>query len=59
MKMTEEQEKYIDYITSSALQIQNYVQTLIEVTKSVDGYQDSFERIRTEDLLGDIRKQTL
>lgn len=59
MEMTEEQKKYIDYITSSALQIQNYVQTLIEVTKSVDGYQDSFERIRTEDLLGDIRKQTL
>lgn len=59
MEMTEEQEKYIDYITSSALQIQNYVQTLIEVTKSVEGYQDSFERIRTADILGDIRKQTL
>ena len=54
-----EQEKYIDYIASSALQIQNYVQTLIEVTKSVDGYQYRFEKIRTEDLLGDIRKQTL
>lgn len=59
MEMTEEQEKYIDYIASSALQIQNYVQTLIEVTKSVDGYQYRFEKIRTEDLLGDIRKQTL
>ena len=59
MEMTEEQEKYIDYITSSALQIQNYVQTLIEVTKSVEGYQYSFERIRTADILGDIRKQTL
>ena len=58
MEMTEEQEKYIDYITSSALQIQNYVQTLIEVTKSVDGYQCRFEKIRTEDLLGDIKKQT-
>ncbi len=59
MEMTEEQEKYIDYITSSALQIQNYVQTLIEVTKSVDGYQYRFEKIRTEDILGDIKKQTL
>ena len=58
MKMTEEQEKYIDYITSSALQIQNYVQTLIEVTKSVDGYQISFKKIRTEDILGEIKKQT-
>lgn len=59
MEMTEEQEKYIDYIVSSALQIQNYVQTLIEVTKSVDGYQYRFEKISTEDLLSDIRKQTL
>ena len=40
------------------MQIQNYVQTLIEVTKSVDGYQCRFEKIRTEDLLGDIKKQT-
>ncbi|MGN1168228.1 MAG: sensor histidine kinase [Lachnospiraceae bacterium] len=58
-EMTEEQEKYIDYIASSALQIQNYVQTLIEVTKSVDGYQYRFEKVRTEDILGGIRKQTL
>ena len=41
------------------MQIQNYVQTLIEVTRSVDGYQYRFEKIRTEDVLGDIRKQTL
>ena len=57
MEMTEEQKKYIDYIAGSALQIQNYVQTLIEVTKSVDGYQYSFEKIRTENILDDIRKQ--
>lgn len=44
---------------ASAMQIQNYVQTLIEVTRSVDGYQYRFEKIRTEDVLGDIRKQTL
>lgn len=48
----------MDYITSSALQIQNFVQTLIEVTKSVEGYQCRFEKIRTEDVLGDIKKQT-
>ena len=59
MEMTEEQKKYMDYIASSALQIQTYVQTLIEVTKSVDGYQYRFEKIRTEDILGDIKKQTL
>lgn len=59
MEMTEEQKKYMDYIMSSVLQIQNYVQTIIEVTKSVDGYQYRFEKIRTEDVLGDIKKQTL
>lgn len=58
-KLTEEQKNYIDYIASSALQMQNYVQTLIEATKSVDGYQYSPEKIKTEDLLGDIKKQTL
>ena len=40
------------------MQIQNYVQTIIEVTKSADGYQYRFEKIRIDDLLGDIRKQT-
>lgn len=59
MEMKEEQEKYIDYITNSVLQMQNYVQTLIEVTKSVEVYQYRFEKIRTEDILGDIRNQTL
>ena len=58
MEMTEEQKKYMDYIVSSALQIQNYVQTLIEVTKSADSYSYRFEKIRIEDILGDIKKQT-
>ncbi len=58
-KLTEEQKNYIDYIASSALQMQNYVQTLIEVTKSADGYQYSPEKIKTEDILGDIKKQAL
>ena len=57
-EMTEEQRKYIDYIAGSALQIQNYVETLIEVTKSTDGYQDRSEKVRIEKILDDIRKQT-
>ena len=56
--LTEEQKNYADYIADSALQIQNYVQTLIEVTKSVEGYQCSPKEVKTEDLLCDIRKQT-
>lgn len=57
MELTEEQERYMDYIVSSALQIQSYVETLIEVTKSTDGYRHSFEEIRIEDVVGDIKKQ--
>ncbi len=49
----------MEYVISSASQIQNYVQTLIEVTQSVDGYQYNVKKVRTADLLEDIRKQTL
>lgn len=36
-KLTEEQKEYVDYIASSSLQMQSYVQTLIEITR--DGYK--------------------
>ena len=58
MKLTDEQKKMLVYIINSTVQIQNYVQKLIDVTKSVDGYPNTPEKIITEDLLGDIRKQT-
>lgn len=57
--LTEEQKNYMEYVISSASQIQKYVQTLIEVTQSVDGYQYNVKKVRTADLLEDIRKQTL
>jgi Signal transduction histidine kinase len=57
--LTEEQKNYMEYVISSASQIQNYVQTLIEVTQSIDGYQYNVKKVRTADLLEDIRKQTL
>lgn len=55
--LTEEQKNYIEYITSSTLQIQSYIQTLIEAAKSADGYQYTHERVQAEALLSDIRKQ--
>lgn len=58
-ELTKEQEKYAGYIANSALQIQSYVQTLIEVTKSVNGYQYHPEKIRVESLLDDIKRQAL
>lgn len=56
-ELEEEQKKYIDYILSSALQIQNYVQTLIEVTKSAESCQNNPDKIKTDNLLGNIQKQ--
>lgn len=57
--LTEEQESYVGYIVSSSLQIQNYVQTLIETTKSAEGYQYIYEKVRIKDMLDDVRKQAL
>lgn len=57
--LTEEQKTYIDYIASSAVQIQNYVQTLIEVTKSVEGCYFQPTQIKIETLLQEIRNQSL
>lgn len=52
---TEEQSKNIAYITSSAMQIQDYVQKLIDVTKSTDSLPNRFEEVETHALLDDIR----
>ena len=58
-ELTEEQKGYANYISNSASQIQNYVQTLIEVTKSVEGYQYNFEEISLKELLNDVKNQTI
>ena len=58
-ELTEEQKIYTDYIAGSAMQIQNYVETLIEVTKSDVGYDYAPESVETQNLLADIKKQTL
>ena len=58
MELTEDQKNMIVYILNSTMQIQNYVQKLIDVTKSVDGYPNSPEKVMIGDLLGDIKKQT-
>lgn len=58
MELTEEQKNMIAYIVNSTVQIQNYVQKLIDLTKSVDGYPNAPEKVMTEELIGDIRRQT-
>ena len=46
-------------INASVLQIQNYVQTLIEVTKSQEGISQAPVNVNVYDVLADIKKQTL
>ncbi|MDE6748911.1 MAG: HAMP domain-containing histidine kinase, partial [Lachnospiraceae bacterium] len=58
MELADEQKNMTAYIINSTIQIQNYVQKLIDMTKSVDGYPSMPEKVITKDLLGDIRKQT-
>ena len=58
-ELTDEQKNYADYISGSALQIQNYVQTLIEVTKSQEGIEQTPVKVKVADILADIKKQTM
>lgn len=51
------QKKYTEYIESSSLQMQNYVQTLIEVTKSLQGYQFRPQKSKCEFLFREIEQQ--
>lgn len=56
-ELTEQQRINVRYITDSALQIQDYVQKLIDVTKSMDDGQNIMEEVATEKIISDIRKQ--
>lgn len=55
--LSETQKKYTEYIASSSLQMQNYVQTLIEVTKSWQGYQFRPQKVVCEILFQEIEQQ--
>lgn len=57
MELTKEQKNIIAYIINSTVRIQNYVQKLIDITKSVEGDLNPREKVSTKDLLCDIRKQ--
>lgn len=58
-ELDDEQKCYADYITGSAQQIENYVQTLIDVTKSQEGLHEATNKVRVQALLEDIKKQSL
>lgn len=56
-ELSEEQRKYTGYIESSSLQMQNYVHTLIEVTKSWQGYHFRPQKIECDVLVHEIKQQ--
>ncbi len=56
-ELTRQQRINVRYITDSALQIQDYVQKLIDVAKSMDDGQNIMEEVATEKIVSDIRKQ--
>lgn len=56
--LSEMQQKYAEYIENSSLQMQNYVLTLIEVTRSGQGYRFHPEITDCSILFGEMEQQT-
>lgn len=56
-ELSKMQKIYTEYIENSSLQMQNYVQMLIEVTKSWQGYQFHPEKIASASFLKEIECQ--
>ena len=54
-ELTEEQKEFVDYIVNSSLQMQGYVQTLIEITR--DGYKLQLQNINIASFLQEIMEQ--
>ena len=55
--LSTEQRECAEYIENSSLQMQNYVQTLIEAAKSWDSYQPRMQKINMDALLHELKKQ--
>ena len=55
--LSTEQRECAEYIENSSLQMQDYVQTLIEATKSWDSYQLCMKKVDLESLLLELKNQ--
>ena len=55
--LSTEQKECADYIESSSMQMQSYVQTLIEVTKSWDGEPLSLQQMPVDSFLQEVQNQ--
>lgn len=54
-ELTEEQKEYVDYIVSSSMQMQGYVQKLIDITR--DGYKLQLQNVNIASFLQEIVEQ--
>ena len=55
--LSTEQKECAEYIENSSLQMQDYVQTLIEAAKSWDSYRPCMQKIHMGSLLQELKKQ--
>lgn len=55
--LSAEQKECVEYIENSSLQMQNYVQTLIEATKSWDSYQPCMKKVHMDSLILELKNQ--
>lgn len=55
--LSTEQRECAEYIENSSLQMQDYVQTLIEATKSWDSYQPCMKKVNMSSLLMGLKNQ--
>lgn len=55
--LSAEQKECAEYIENSSLQMQAYVQTLIEAAKSWDGYRPRMQKIHMGSFLQELKKQ--
>lgn len=56
-ELDDEQRLYAEYITESSEQISTYIKTLIDISRTVAGYQLNLEEIDIADYLGQIEVQ--
>lgn len=56
-ELDDEQRLYADYITESSSQISIYIKTLIDISRTVAGYQLHLEEIDISDYMGQIEAQ--
>lgn len=56
-ELSDEQRECADYIKNSSIQMQNYIQTLIDITKSIDSFCPHIQEFYMSDFLQKLQNQ--